>query len=286
MSDLPRITIVMPSFNQSRFIEEAIQSVLDQNYPNLEFMIFDGGSTDGSQEIIKLHSDHLTYWQSQSDAGQSDAIIQGFSRATGELMGWLNSDDILLPGALYHITEAQNFHPNAGLFGGNILWIDEYGNILRCRRPPSQAAFFARYGDFAIAQPGSFFRRKDYEAVGGLHSELKFTMDVDLYLRMLANQTQYVKVNDWVSGFRLQPFSKTSMERIKMDMEYEFVMQKYLPWVKSRRVGRIFYLGLQVINGNYIRLFLDNFFARGKHWREWCGRNHIVQSGDWRSAEG
>lgn len=108
MNDWPCITIIMPSLNQSRYIEESIQSILDQNYPELELLILDGGSTDGSQEIIRRYSDHLAYWHSRPDKGQTDALIQVFSRATGELMGWLNSDDILLPEALFQIIQAYH----------------------------------------------------------------------------------------------------------------------------------------------------------------------------------
>src|SRR5665648_378984 len=96
----PRISIVMPSFNQGVFLEEAIRSILDQHYPNLEFMILDGQSTDNSQAIIERYASCLAYWQSKPDQGQSDAIVQGMSRATGDLLGWVNTDDALLPGSL------------------------------------------------------------------------------------------------------------------------------------------------------------------------------------------
>ena len=92
----PRISIVMPSFNQGKYIEESIKSVLDQKYPNLEFMVLDGGSTDGSREIIERYADKLNYWHSQTDKGQTDAIVMGFKRATGDLLGYLGSDDVLL----------------------------------------------------------------------------------------------------------------------------------------------------------------------------------------------
>ncbi len=134
MSNLPRITIVMPSYNQSQYIEESIQSILDQDYPSLEFMILDGGSSDGSQEIIQRYARHLAFWQSQPDKGQTDALIQGFERATGDLLGWVNSDDVLLPGALQSIAQAYGSHPECGLFGGNIVTIDSSWT-----NPPIQA---------------------------------------------------------------------------------------------------------------------------------------------------
>jgi glycosyltransferase involved in cell wall biosynthesis len=264
----------MPSFNQSQYIEEAIRSVLDQNYPNLEFLIIDGGSTDNSQEIIKHYSDHLTYWHSHRDEGQADALIQGFSRASGELLGWLNSDDILLPGALFHITKAYQSHPKGGIFAGNILWIDENGNIIRTKRHPSSVAWFAQHGLFFITQPGSFFTRKDYEKVGGLNSELHYVMDADLYMRMIHNHTSYVKVEAWVSGFRLHSLSKTVLHRSEFMMEYETLQREYLPWIKQKPAVMYLYRGLQLVNGNYIKTLIDIWFARGKHWRKWC-RNYL-----------
>jgi glycosyltransferase involved in cell wall biosynthesis len=283
MSDLPRITIVMPCFNQSMFIEESIRSVLDQNYPNLEFLILDGGSTDGSQEIIKRYSDHLAYWRSHRDKGQTDALIQGFSRATGELIGWLNSDDVLLPGALFHIVQAFKSHPKRGLFAGNILVIDENGKIIRTRRPGPSADFFARYGLFVIAQPGSFFTRRDYEAVGGMHGELQYAQDLELYMGMMNNRTPYIKVNAWVSGFRLHSLSKTISQTSKQEQEYELVRREYLTWIKRSPWGRIAYVGLQVVNGNYLRMVIDILSARGKHWKKWCESNLVVQHEEWRA---
>ena len=276
MNDLPRITIVMPSYNQSRYLAEAIQSILEQNYPDLEFMILDGESTDGSQEIIKHYSGHLAYWHSRQDEGQADALLQGFSRATGELMGWLNSDDVLLPGALFQIVQAYKSHPNGGIFGGNVLVINEQGNILRFWRTPSTAGWLARYGWCVISQPGSFFTRKAYKAVGGLHRDLHFIMDADLYLRMMKNHSRYVKVDAWVSGFRLHSSSKTVMGSSNFDIEYESVRQKYLPWTKHNRVGRYLYIGMQTINGNYARMVLGNWLARGKHWQKWCEMNLVM----------
>lgn len=251
---------------------------MDQNYPNLEFIIIDGGSNDGSQKIIERYSDLVTYWHSQHDAGQTDALIQGFSRATGELIGWFNTDDVLLPGALYHIAQAYKLHPHGGIFAGDILDIDEHGLVIRFHRLPSNAAWFARFGMFALAQPGSFFSRKDYEAVGGLHIELNFVMDLDLYLRMMKNGAEYIKVDTWVSGFRIHPLSKSVLHGSKFPDEYESIRLKYLPWTKPSPLGRYFYIGTQIANGNYLRMLVENIFADGKHWRKWA-ENKLKHNG-------
>jgi hypothetical protein len=191
-------------------------------------------------------------------------------------MGWFNSDDVLLPGALFHIARAYQSHPKGGIFAGNILWIDENGSIIRTKRPPSLAAWFAGYGLFYITQPGSFFTRKDYEDVDGLHSELHYVMDADLYMRMIHNHTPYVKVEAWISGFRLHSLSKTILHSSESLLEYETAKREYLPWIKTRPEVRYLYRGLQLINGNYLRMLTDTFLARGKHWRKWCENNLVV----------
>ena len=263
----------MPSFNQAAYLEEAICSVLDQNYPNLEFMILDGGSTDGSQEIIERYADRLVYWQSQPDKGQTDALIQGFARATGDLMGWVNSDDILLPRALDFIAKAYISNPDGGLFGGNYILIDRNSRITRCKRHPAQAAYFARRGLFIVNQPGSFFKRQDYEAVGGLNVNFSYVMDTDLYIRMLVNRTRYVYISNWLSGFRKHAMAKTVSETDKTHREFKLVRRRYSPSIKSHLVWRCVFVIWQVMNGNYLRMSIETSLTRGKKWREWVSTN-------------
>jgi glycosyltransferase involved in cell wall biosynthesis len=269
----PRITVVMPSFNQVRYIDESIRSVIEQNYPNLEFMILDGGSTDGSQGIIKRYSDQLAYWHSRLDKGQTDALIQGFERATGNLLGWVNSDDVLLPGALHHIASAYASNPKGGLFGGNYLLIDQDGRILRCKRHPSNAVWFARRGLFAVNQPGSFFKRKDYEAIGGLNANLDFVMDTDLYIRMMANGTRYVYINAYLSGFRKHAMAKTVAQASKTHRELELTRRQYFPKTKMKLVWQLFYAVWQLMNLNYSRMSIETLSRRGIYWRVWANRH-------------
>jgi glycosyltransferase involved in cell wall biosynthesis len=271
MGNLPRISIIMPSFNQARFIEESIQSILAQDYPYLEFMILDGGSSDGSQEIIEYHSDRLAYWHSRPDKGQPDALMQGFKRATGDLLGWMNSDDILLPRALQSIAQAYNLNPDCGLFGGNFVLIDRNSRIIRCKRYPAQAAKFARHGLCFVCQPGSFFKRQDYEAVGGLDPSLHYTMDADLYIHMLTNGTQYAYVNTWLSGFRMHALSKTVIETERMYQEYQMVQRRYWLNRRSNLAWRYYYRAWQVMNGNYFRMSIETLLAHNRHWQEWAG---------------
>ncbi len=271
MSNLPRITIVMPSYNQSQYIEESIQSILDQDYPSLEFMILDGGSSDGSQEIIQRYARDLAFWQSQPDKGQTDALIQGFERATGDLLGWVNSDDVLLPGALQSIAQAYGSNPECGLFGGNFVIIDKVGRIIRCIRLPAQAALFARHGLFAFCQPGSFFKRQDYQAVGGLNADFYSVMDADLYFRMILNGTRYAHINKYIAGFRIHEMSKTMAESDKYDQENKLLQHRIWPKMKSNLAWQFFYRAWQVINQNYLRMSIETLLAHNRHWREWAG---------------
>lgn len=272
LDSYPRITVVMPSFNQAAYLEEAICSVLDQHYPNLEFMVLDGGSTDGSVEIIERYSDRLAYSHSRPDKGQTDALIQGFERSSGDLLGWVNSDDLLLPGALRRIAQAFVSRPLDDIFGGNYVLVDEAGRIIRCKRHPVQASWFGRNGMFTINQPGSFFTRRSYEAVGGLHRDLHYVMDNDLYIRMMLNGRQYVYINSWLAGFRKHSASKTVSQTRLAVQELERARRLYWPPMKLRRILPFLYVTWQILNGNYARMSIETLRARHAHWREWSNQ--------------
>jgi glycosyltransferase involved in cell wall biosynthesis len=259
----------MPSFNQAAYLEEAICSILDQEYPNLEFMICDGGSSDHSPDIIAKYADRLSYWRSRPDGGQSAAIAEGFARASGDLLGWINSDDALLPGALAAIAQAFQANPAGGLFGGNYILMDGAGRIIRCKRHPANSGWFGRHGIFAFNPPGSFFKRQDYAAVGGLRVDLHFSMDTDLYLRMMTHGTRYVHVERYLSVFRQHEVQKTHNDPTGPELpklrreEWPLALRVY----SSQRRWLIIYRLWQVVNGNYLLMFLNTREKRGRHWR-------------------
>ena len=178
-----KFSIITPSFNQADFLEETIISVLGQSYPQVEYAVVDGASTDGSVGIIEKHSEHLAWWLSELDAGQADAINKGFSRATGEIIAWLNSDDVYLPEALAIVAEIFEQNPAAGIVYGDVLSIDGKGNPINVQR-------FAPYGldDLMafniISQPGVFMRRSVLEQAGYLDENYHFLLDHQLWLRM------------------------------------------------------------------------------------------------------
>lgn len=184
---LPRISLVTPSYNQAAFLEATIQSVLAQNYPNLEYMVFDGGSTDGSVEILRRYENHFAYWTSERDAGQSDALNRGFARATGEIFGWLNSDDVLLPNALQTIGAYFAQHRECDFVAGDGIFINADGSreLFYVRAAAYTFRDLLHYdADKYLPQPSVFFTRRAFAAVGGLDVSLRYGMDLDLWLRM------------------------------------------------------------------------------------------------------
>lgn len=181
----PLVTIVTPSYNQSRYLEQTIRSVLDQDYPSLEYFIIDGGSTDSSVDIICRYEKQLSGWVSEKDRGQADAINKGFQRASGEFIAWLNSDDIYQPGAIRKAIEAFQQHPEAGLVYGDVLSIDENSQSFNL-----QTFKLYTLADLMafniISQPAVFMRRSVLEQAGYLDLDYHLLLDHHLWLRMAA----------------------------------------------------------------------------------------------------
>jgi glycosyltransferase involved in cell wall biosynthesis len=177
----PRISIVTCSYRQARFLDATMRSVLSQSWPGLEYIVVDGGSDDGSREIIQSHSDRLAWWVSEPDEGQTDALIKGFAKATGDICGWLCSDDLLLPGTLEKVARYFEAHPKVEAVYGNALWIDIDGCPLRAAREMPFSRFIFLHGFNYIPQPSMFWRRSLYERVGGLTPGLHIAMDNDLW---------------------------------------------------------------------------------------------------------
>ena len=197
-----------PSFNQARYLEATIQSVLSQNYPRLEYIIVDGGSTDGSVEIIKKYQSKLAWWVSEKDEGQTDAINKGFARANGDFLAWLNSDDTYEPNAISLAVKFLQDHPGIGLVYGDANYINEENRVIG-RFPAVQTDLVRlRRGYVHIPQQAAFFRADLWRAVGPLDPSFYFAMDYDLWIR-LARRSQVKYIPQMWANFRLHTSGKT-----------------------------------------------------------------------------
>jgi glycosyltransferase involved in cell wall biosynthesis len=239
MINLPLVSIVTPSYNQVDFIEATIQSILSQDYPNIEYIIIDGGSNDGSVEIIRKYASHLAYWVSEPDGGQSDAINLGFKHSTGEILAWLNSDDLYFPGTLNLVAQAYIETPNA-IIAGDVENFGVDGKILRNvkHRNISLSNVIKFWNGRTWHQPGLFFPRAAYMQVGQLDIRLQYAMDYDLLCRLLQfAAVSYLERN--VTRFRIHPDSKTSTQAgYGFLLENTEVSQRYWHLLPSdERVG-------------------------------------------------
>ncbi len=254
--DLPRITIVTPSFNQAKYLPETIESVLKQDYPNLEYIIIDGGSTDGSVDVIKRYERHLAYWVSEKDSGQSEAINKGFARSTGELFNWINSDDILFPGALHCIAQAFVKHRDAAFIVGDNARGDANGEIIRISAAPSLSSMAPAKWALWVAQQSTFIASEMVERVGGLREDLHCVMDAELYYRIFAAGGWYVRVNALVGMIREHPDAKGVTKRDDWGPEREKVFGETGVGRFRVKTARMHMKLKRMFDGSYLRSWL------------------------------
>ncbi|MDX1436360.1 MAG: glycosyltransferase family 2 protein [Anaerolineales bacterium] len=220
----PKVSIVTPSFNQGAFLEQTIRSVLLQGYPNLEYIIMDGGSRDGSLEILEKYDRWLSYWASEPDRGQSHAINKGWSRAGGEILAYLNSDDFYFPGALRTMVEAWARNPSIGLVAGGVAFTDAHGRIRSSRQAylkdgsPGDLSLLLPE-DWFLPQQAAFFPTKMLDKAGRwLREDLHFTMDRELFYR-LSRYGEIHLVDQTLAGDRSHPYTKRTQYTLAMYRE-------------------------------------------------------------------
>ena len=236
----------------------------------------DGGSTDGSAEIIKKYAPHLTYWESHPDKGQADAIYRGFERATGEILGWVNSDDLLLPGCLEKMGRYFATHPEEEWVVGGTVLIDRDGRYLKNRIGNQSCNLGSRvtfhhllYLGCPFNQPASFWRRETFFAVSGFDRSLKFCFDYDLYFR-LALRRASGNIKDFLACFRVHPKSKSSTIRNICHAENELLWRKYGRYQKSewyRKVAAQWHIQCNFIKSRIIQLKLIFGFLKCPSWK-------------------
>lgn len=216
---LPTLSLVTCSFQQGRYLEQTMRSVLDQKYPGLEYVVIDGGSKDESISIIRKYAADLAYWVSEPDGSQTEALIKGFGHATGDIMGWLCSDDLLLPGALAAVGKFFTDNPHVMAAYGDALWIDGEGHFIRPKKEAGFNRFVFLYDHNYVPQPSMFWRRSLHQSVGGLDTRFDLTMDADLWDRF-SQVTQIARIPAYLSCMRFYPEQKTFSRRKEGRREY------------------------------------------------------------------
>lgn len=225
---LPKISVITPSYNQGRFLEATILSVLGQNYPNLEYLVLDGGSTDNSVDIINKYADRIHYWNSEKDDGQSDAITRGLKRSTGDILCWVNSDDILSEDALSAVADSLPLNAPAWL-AGHSRQINSRGDKsskTRYVRHIERSTFF-QYKYRWFSQPSVFWNRKMMDAAGFPDPQYHYIMDLDLFYRMYCVAPP-VMADQVLSEYRIHAEAKTTKEALPVDREYAAWMYRHL----------------------------------------------------------
>jgi glycosyltransferase involved in cell wall biosynthesis len=254
MSSSLRVSIVTPSYNQAAFLEQTMLSVLDQEYSNLEYLVIDGGSTDGSADLIQKHASRLAYWVSERDRGQADAINKGLARVSGDIVAWLNSDDYYLPGTIQSVVKTFEDHPEVGLAYGDVVAVDGEDRRLN----------LIRYGNYGleglmcfniIGQPSVFMRRSVQERAGMLDPTFHYQLDHHLWLRMaMLSGTCYVP-EPW-SAARFHADAKNIAQAAAFGRE----AYRNIEWMQAqpglaetyRRLRRRIWAGADRFNGWYL----------------------------------
>jgi glycosyltransferase involved in cell wall biosynthesis len=224
----PRVSVITPSFNQARYLEATIQSVLSQDYPRIEYIVIDGASTDASVEIIKKHESNLAHWVSEKDTGQADAINKGLARVTGEIAAWLNSDDYYLPNTISGVVKCFDENPDVVMVYGDMLAVDEQGqtiNILKYQQLSLEDLLCFQI----IGQPSVFFRRATLEKAGLLDTGLHFLLDHHLWIR-IAQQGKILHVPQIWSAARYHAEAKNRAKAAEFGRE----AFQILDWAKGQ----------------------------------------------------
>ena len=256
MGNIPRITIVTPSYNQGRYLSDTIESVLGQGYPNLEYMVMDGGSKDESVEVIKRYQKHLAFWCSEKDGGQAAAINRAFSMATGDILAWVNSDDYYLPGALRHAAEKLEADREQILLGNCFHFVE--GSF---RNDGSDVEGYHGKCDLKsfdyIKQPSTFWTKKLWDKVGPLESKWSFVFDWDWFIRAQKAGADYRTTSRYLSGYRLHAEHKSGSGGAPRQREIREIYEKHA----GERIIRLY----DVCKENHA--FIRKVKRRAKHYK-------------------
>jgi glycosyltransferase involved in cell wall biosynthesis len=254
MTKLPKITIITPSFNQGNFIDQTIRSILGQSYPNLEYIVMDGGSTDRTLEILRQYDKQLI-WNSEKDRGQSHALNKGLALATGEIIGFINSDDYLEPGALLKVGDFFATHTEADWLAGKCRTVDERGYEIR-KIVTLYKNFLMMFKSYRIllilnyiSQPATFWRKNIINEIGSFDESVHYTMDYEYWLRIGSRYKLYTH-NDYLACFRVHSTSKSFGSANKQFEQFDSQLTIANRYTSSRVL-----LGLQAFHNRLIIFF-------------------------------
>jgi len=236
--EFPKISIITPSFNQGQFLETTILSVIGQGYPNLEYIVIDGGSTDQSVEIIEKYQKDIDYWVSEKDSGQANAINKGFRKATGDILAWINSDDYYLPNTLFKVSRSiQNVLEPALIHGGCIHTHEDSLHVFA--RNEDNVKCKLKYKD-PLVQPATFWTRKLWEMTGNLNEAINYVFDWEWYIRASEFAT-FIHIKDHLSVYRKHPEHKSGSGGQKREQEVLDLINKYSSpnWYKIYKNGLV-----------------------------------------------
>ena len=272
----PKITVVTPSYNQAKYLEETLRSVLAQRDQIHEYFVLDGGSNDGSAELIKKYADEtggIDYWHSRKDKGQSDAIHQGFERATGDYLAWINSDDVYLPGALRLVRETLARHSDWDVLTGYHVRMDAESRIVSQHRIPRESHTMVKWGVQHTAQQTCFFRKSLYDRLGGLDLTLHTSMDTELWLRMFHAGSTWGHIPQYLAGFRLHETAKGTAWLKEYAEERVIVHARWPQYLESprRHMGLAFYRLSQIVSLRHPRALWETRKNRGRKLAEVFG---------------
>ncbi len=233
------ITVVTPSYNQGQYIKTTIESVLNQNYRNVEYLVMDGGSSDNTIEILKSYDDERLQWVSEPDNGQSDAINKGMRQATGDILAYLNSDDVYEPSAFSHVVEHFEQHPETDILYGHCYTIDSRGNRVEpsdYARPISTKQWMTMRLRFP--QQGVFWRHKAVDEIGFFNEDLHYRMDFDYWVRMVIAGYQFAPIDKFLASFRLHDTSKTVSQADLFWKDWETIINNVYQRGRLLQMGR------------------------------------------------